>query len=416
MQCHWEWGYGDCDQILLARGQPFDGVDAIVRRLGLVAFNPSIVLGNKLLVRAQRLRPDGTVQPNVSAALLIYNGTIIVSVEDAEDTRAVATPDGNAILVYSRAHFGTNSYAGRVEMVARRVDFNGIGGLPRTLGPPIALRPPPGWPEHKFEKNWVPFTYLGELFLSYSLEPHVVLRCQLPRHEVVIKCKQAYRTSSPRAWQATDALFHGTMQPRYAKGARGGSPLLPIHMQGAAGESSTAGFLGIAHYHPSEGPSGAPPSYFHFFYFVRSRPPFDVTAVSPPFRFLSSRRWTGRRDRIQFASGLQLVGRKVIVTYGSSDQLAMWTALDRSTVAQLLRGERKTLRIATPCALIQCNDSRVGEPCPKAENGRFGKCLATCVDEAQCMNRASVAGVWRAQCSPSTLSRNRGTPLPMCAQ
>ena len=99
MQCHWEWGYGDCDQILLARGQPFDGVDAIVRRLGLVAFNPSIVLGNKLLVRAQRLRPDGTVQPNVSAALLIYNGTIIVSVEDAEDTRAVATPDGNAILV-----------------------------------------------------------------------------------------------------------------------------------------------------------------------------------------------------------------------------------------------------------------------------------------------------------------------------
>ena len=76
------------------------------------------------------------------------------------------------------------------------------------------------------EKNWAPFVAHGQLYMSYSICPHVVLRCEsdLSRPDGG-RCVKAYSTE------------HADCRGPELKGVRGGSPLLRVGAQ----------LVGVAH-------------------------------------------------------------------------------------------------------------------------------------------------------------------------
>ena len=374
--CRWQWGAGDCSQLLLPRGEPMPEVQAMAKRLNVLAFNPCILRWDTLVVRAQPLDPDGLVRLDESQSLLLVKGRVVAKVDDTEDSRAVILPDGRMIMVSVRAHFVKRSHgvgADSTTITARWVHSDG------TVSPSMVLRTPPGWSVKQFEKNWIPFLYEGQLFLSYSLEPHVVFQCKLPRIAVAeVRCQLAFLSTSPAIWRPVEALFKQFHQPNHAKGARGGTPLVSI--RGAL--PGWDGYLGIAHFHSSATELDMYPAYFHFFYLLAARPPFRVTNVSPPFRFLASRHWTGRSDRVQFASGLMREGWRLIVTYGVNDSLSMRTVLELPKVVGLLRaGLSHAMRNMEKCTLQRCNDT-----------GDIGQ--TRCEDEAACISDPSRLAAW----------------------
>lgn len=90
---------------------------------------------------------------------------------------------------------------------------DGAGTFQRTSRDSTALltRPAPS----SQEKNWSPFVHAGELHLSYSLEPHVVLRCGWSGGG----CAVAHNTSSPflQTYRALGQELRGGSPQRLAK-------------------------------------------------------------------------------------------------------------------------------------------------------------------------------------------------------
>lgn len=159
-----------------------------------------------------------------------------------------------------------------------------------------------------WEKNWTPFIYEGRLFLSYRLEPHVVLQCNLRTGG----CAVAHRTNSTAVWA------HQRTSVRM--GARGGSPA--VHLRGLGS------YVGIAHF---RNPSGV---YDHCLYEFEGRPPFAMQRSSHRFMFNSS-------DRIQFVAGMYKHHDKLVVSYGASDVASWETELPIARALELL-GPRST--------------------------------------------------------------------------
>ena len=121
---------------------------------------------------------------------------------------------------------------------------------PRGGDPP----PPGGW----VEKNWSPFVHGGELYFSYSLEPHVVLRCGW----VGGRCALAHNSSSE--------LMRG--YGALGQSLRGGTPYVRL---------STGGLLAAMHVADR---THEPPLYATIFYLLEGEPPFRVTHLSPKVR------------------------------------------------------------------------------------------------------------------------------------
>ena len=146
------------------------------------------------------------------------------------------------------------------------------------------------------EKNWVPFVVDGELYVAYSLCPHVILRCNV--------CFPRKGDPNPRC--GVCERVHNTTIPGCAEGLRGGSPLVPL---------DSTSLIGIAHTYDgledttddlgTEVAPGAVPKYVHQLYRVRRVPPFDVLALSPPFRFPDYFGSGDARDKLQYAMGLR---------------------------------------------------------------------------------------------------------------
>jgi hypothetical protein len=110
----------------------------------------------------------------------------------------------------------------------RRVELFAAGGGVTALSGTRALAPTTEWRLHKMEKNWTPFALAatGEqhvALLSYTLSPHVVLRCTLADGG----CVRAYETDSPTLWESAMATLQDDR--RFRQPPRGGAPCLPAH-------------------------------------------------------------------------------------------------------------------------------------------------------------------------------------------
>jgi hypothetical protein len=194
----------------------------------------------------------------------------------------------------------------------------------------------------KVEKNWVPFVAHGQLYMSYSVCPHVVLHCvaDLARPDGG-HCSRAYSTE------------HSACGDAELRGLRGGSPAVRVGAQlvGIAhrswerrmaqplDDSDVASATAAAS--PADGrtsgggkarllPKGifslerSDRYYVHHVYTTDPSPPFALRHVGPPFRF--PRFFGGTdRDAVQFCAGLALGANRseLLVSYGVADCVSM---------------------------------------------------------------------------------------------
>jgi hypothetical protein len=119
------------------------------------------------------------------------------------------------------------------------------------------------------QKNWMPFTYNNRLFFEYSIQPHVILSCDLDSSE----CGEAYCT-----------IMESNAFPEHL---HGGAPPLRLNERYFLGVGNSQHLYWFQDRY-----------YAAVFYLFEAKPPFHVVKVSSPVRVQS------RAERIQYICGL----------------------------------------------------------------------------------------------------------------
>ena len=197
-----------------------------------------------------------------------------------------------------------------------------------------------------WEKNWMPFAPaaltgvatatdggssggapLDELLLSYTLEPHLVLRCASSTGQ----CTLVHNTSSPAAWRAGLGFV------------RGSAPVLRHPASGRV--------VGVAHNRRGS-------KYDHIFFELQSTPPYRVIRSSAPWRFITKCH-DGDKELVQFVAGAYLQSTRsstrnragdardggglgeegedtLVLSYGASDRRSFVTSVKMVDVLKML--------------------------------------------------------------------------------
>ncbi|KAI9011847.1 hypothetical protein DFJ74DRAFT_735328 [Hyaloraphidium curvatum] len=158
------------------------------------------------------------------------------------------------------------------------------------------------------ERNWIPFvSRVGELLLSYSLDPHVVLRCDIDRTGA---CDEVARTSFP------------------GLAAQLGVPSAEVHGGSQGVPHSPTERVAIGHFD-----NGTWPNVYHFFaYSFSALPPYALLRAGRPFRAFGPESGQG------FLSGLSRVGDWYAVSYGRGDVEGFAGGLHACELEGLLAG------------------------------------------------------------------------------
>lgn len=173
------------------------------------------------------------------------------------------------------------------------------------------------------EKNWMPFVYKNELYMTHNVNPHRVFRINR-QGQAVAKYLSSDHT-----------LFAGLKNQRL----HGGPPLVYVPTELYSSLTDTDGgyrqggyYLGIMHYFEMVGPKKQVKHYRHHAYKMEAQPPFRICAISKevPLVFRKATgsgggAWT--HDRIWkdtsltgYISGLFINSdSQIIMSYGSSD-------------------------------------------------------------------------------------------------
>jgi len=136
------------------------------------------------------------------------------------------------------------------------------------------------------QKNWVPFSVAGQLYLEYSVSPHRILAVD----PATGACQTAWMSSTP----AGDRF-----PPGYLKG---GAP--PISLGGS--------MLGACHAWDLN--RDGQRDYRTYFYLFSSAPPFQVLGISRPLKLVVP-------HRIQYLVGMTLdeAGDRLVLSFGVCD-------------------------------------------------------------------------------------------------
>ena len=193
--------------------------------------------------------------------------------------------------------------------VAEIVD-DGVGGL--AVANTRLLRAPGGG---EVEKNWVGWEHNNSLMLSYSIDPHIVLRVPTPADGA-----DAPSGGARGVWldvaHAT-RLRRDASDPARRDGApllRGGTPAVRL---------DDARYLAIMH---SISRRGSASVYRAAAYTFASRPPFELLEVSPPFALA----------HLAYPVGIELTKRHVYLSYGVDDVDWAIAKLDRTALLAAL--------------------------------------------------------------------------------
>jgi len=141
------------------------------------------------------------------------------------------------------------------------------------------------------EKNWMPFEFNNELYIVYSIFPHIILKVNLTTGE----CIELYKTK-----YKTEFIFRGGV-------GNGAPPQLFI-------QNNKKYFLGLGHTKNNyNGISSQIRK--NFFYIFDSTPPFEILRVSPEFNI------SKKFAPIEYGSGLLINSENNLVTisFGVND-------------------------------------------------------------------------------------------------
>lgn len=153
-----------------------------------------------------------------------------------------------------------------------------------------------------WQKNWTPFVYDGELYLSYSINPHVVVKPDL----ITGECKKCYDTSRSFHWPLGELL--------------GGTPSILVD-----GEYLT--FFHSKSFLESSTSEGR--EMWHYFMGActfSNDPPFQMTSISKEaVDILGFYTYTLYEKRVIYPSGLVEDGNTLYLAYGKNDY-EVWIA------------------------------------------------------------------------------------------
>ena len=230
------------------------------------------------------------------------------------------------LWVLAHSHHPGEKQHGRIMLLV----FSWPGAV-LSVGPTRLRLVRAGVVDAPLEKNWIPFVDdMGQVRVSYQIEPHIVLTCGSPSGACVI----LYNTSAASLW-------HRRCSDRIAKRLLDHHPVNPSMVRG--GTTCVTGVVPgehvcIGHWHNNYA------SYYHWFYSFSSRWPHLILHVSYPFRFAphfrdGAERGGENKDRVQFAAGLAQKNETTLtITYGIGDCVAAEMAVPVSDVTDMLAG------------------------------------------------------------------------------
>ncbi len=294
------------------------------------AFNPSIVRWKDFYLLSFRIIPDAK-NPYVSyIGLILLDGNFspisdpqIMQTREpnssvpfrAEDARLIYVGE-TLYIIYSDndepmlSRGGFRVFTGEVTFDGIDFSINRVEKLKTYKGESPELR----------EKNWVPFEYKGHLFLSYSIDPHVIFY-PLRNTEMCLTVSTAV---SEIQWPfgtlrgGTTALA-GLAEGEYLSFFHSSIPMATLHSNGKC-----------------------MPHYFMGAYTYSAEPPFNLTRISPEpiigkqfYKGLEYPRYWGS-VRVVFPGGYLFDEEFIWVAYGRQDHEIWIAKLDRKKLLDSL--------------------------------------------------------------------------------
>lgn len=176
----------------------------------------------------------------------------------------------------------------------------------------------PGRIANRVEKNWVPFEYAGQLFLSYNIEPHIIFRRPFENET----CELYTKSTTPLKWK------WGVV--------RGGTPAILINGKYLSVFHSSKAMCSL---HSEGKPSR---HYFLGAYLFDGEPPFAIEKISPkPIigrHFYIGKKYPSYWAPIQavFPCGIVQRGDFLWISYGRQDHEVWVAQIDTSILLQSL--------------------------------------------------------------------------------
>ncbi|OJU80572.1 MAG: hypothetical protein BGO10_10710 [Chlamydia sp. 32-24] len=282
----------------------------------LTAFNPTIIRWKNSLLLAFRIRHPVTAITNYVGLVWLdddFNIKSQVYILDIphqnkplpsklQDPRLITIND-QLYMVFSDIIPGTIIPEVRRVFISQ-IHFDGVSFIADN---PECLSKFKNEREQRWEKNWTPFVYNNELFLSYSLSPHRILK-PLPGTG---SCDEFASTTNSIQWK------WGVL--------RGGTQAFLIDNDHYLSFFHTSISMATTH---SNGK--LMPHYFMGAYLFSSQPPFEIKQVSPrPIigkGFYSGPAYkTWKPLRVVFPCGFVFDNDYIWVTYGKQDH-EIWVA------------------------------------------------------------------------------------------
>jgi len=231
------------------------------------------------------------------------NNTLIRTIVTGPEDPRLTLVDEELVLSFNSI-LPVDKNSGCPEVVVSQMFITPFGTGWRKHDPLSPKRLEYGW-TRIHEKNWVGFSYEGDMYFVYQIFPHTIVRAQSHSGEA----ERLYETSFGDFITLTRNLgdhiqgsLRGSASAVRIEGNQRTTPHLP-----------RAHYLGLFHAQSTEG------EYLHFAYRFSPSPPFEVLQVSRQLPLLGRPSSTSRHP-FAFATGLAVVDDVVLLTYGSGDQ------------------------------------------------------------------------------------------------
>ena len=288
------------------------------------AFNPSIIHWNDSLLLSFRARDPITGHTNVVGFTALDE-----NYEPTGDLYFLRTPpnpmcgqtiqDPRMIVISDKLYMIYSNVWKASERVARRVfatELRFDGEMFVACKPEVFLKFE-GIPGNKFEKNWVPFDYNGNLLFSYTVNPHKVFFPLFGKQ----KCETVAYSEVATSWEWGEL--------------RGGTPAQLVDNEYLAFFHSSK----VMSTTQSNGKSM--PHYFMGAYTFEREPPFTLKKISseiivgehfydPPYHN------TWKPLRVVFPCGYVQDGKNIIVSFGRQDHEVWIVKLDKKKLMRSL--------------------------------------------------------------------------------
>jgi hypothetical protein len=183
------------------------------------------------------------------------------------------------------------------------------------------------------QKNWMPFIYQNELYLVYSVNPHIILKCHIDEHDdsknQLIKVAETHNKNIREDYRGGSQIIYAKKWNRRSRPVSNNKFSIEEQDKYEAEEL----FVGIVHVRENQSHR-----YLTYFYAFECIPPFKIKYITDEFIFGKDGE---HLKRIQFVSGLARIYENDIpyyyITYGQDDCDSKLCKIREDTILHFLK-------------------------------------------------------------------------------